>query len=131
MQILHRGSIDLIRLKMRQLLWLYIIKINPEFNLSLDADYYIHVGHYSLYSRGKLALLGGVCRSLAVPLLQIPGQMDSSQRTRFPFALFHFQIPCLDLPSLHPWCCSNVITLPSSDSPLKWSQLFNERWDDT
>lgn len=129
-RILHHSSIDLIRLKIKELLWLYIIKISPEFNPSLGADYYIHVGHYSLSRGEKFALLGGVCRNLAIPLLQIPGQMDSSQRTSA-FALLLFQAPCLDLLSLHPWCCVNVTTLPSSDSPMKWSQLFNERWEDS
>lgn len=107
MQILHHSSIDLIRLKLKELLWLYAIEINPEFNPSLEADYCIHIGHHSLARGEKLALLGGVFRSLAVPLLQIPVQMDSSQRTRLSFALFLLQTPRLDLLSLHPWCCRN------------------------
>lgn len=97
LQILHH---NLIRLKLKELLWLYAIKINPEFNPSLEADYCIHIGHHNLARGEKLALLGGVCRSLAVPLLQIPVQMDSSQRTRLAFALFLFQTLCLDLLSL-------------------------------
>lgn len=103
-QILHHS---LISLKLKELLWLYAIEINPEFNPSLEADYCIHIGHHSLARGEKLALLGGVCRSLAVPLLQIPVRMDSSQRTRLDFALFLFQTPHLDLLSLHPWCCRN------------------------
>ena len=39
------------------------------------------------------------------------------------------EIHCLDLLTLHPCCYS--VSLPSSDSSLKWSQLFNEKCEDS
>lgn len=44
------------RLQLKELLWFYTIEINPEFNPSLDVEYYKHVGYDSLARSEKLAL---------------------------------------------------------------------------